>query len=496
MFNVPDKKQLAEKALNVAVKCCKENKTQEAELVLNQLIKVDPKNYNALLLLGILAHKKHQYKEAIELYMKALAVEPNSPETHNNIALSYSSLGQFEIAINHLKKAIDKKPDATSYWGNLGLSYRQCRKWKESEKAFKKALELSPEDVHMWLNLGGLKGDQQDLNGAIECFQMAISIDPYFHAGHVDLAYALALKGEWKNSWYHYEHRLACFQQCRGIYQRYNPQKMWNCEDLTGKILVIWCEQGIGDIFNFVRFIPKIKGADKVILEVPQSCHDLLKNNGFKVSLDASKEDYDYHCSLMSLPSLLDIDDLSSSPYLGADFDRDIGNKKSVRVGVCWAGNPQHPYDSTRSFQLSRLKPLNDIDRVVLYSLQKDIRKRVYANKPEDEVNLAEGCENMPIISSFIQSSKDFADTARIIESLDIVVTADTSILHLAGAMGKKVFAMIPKHCDWRWTIEGETTIWYPTVTLIRSNEFGEWGDAFDRLKSHLIEAVAQFPPV
>lgn len=495
MFNVPDKNQLAEKALVTAVKCCKENRTEEAELVLNQLIKVDPKNHNALMLLGILLHKKHQYKKAIELYMKALAVDSDSPETHNNISLSYSSLGQFEIAINHLKKAIEKKPDSSSYWGNLGLAYRQSHRWKEAEDAFRTALKISPDDAHMWLNLGGLNGDQQDLDSAIECFEMAISIDPEFHAGHVDLAYALALKGEWKRSWYHYEHRLACFQQCQAIYQRYNPQKMWNRESLIDKTLVIWCEQGIGDIFNFVRFVPRIKGAKRVILEVPQSCYELLKNNGFDVSLDASKEDYDYHCSLMSLPSLLDVDDLSSDPYLGSDFGKKIGNKKYVRVGVCWAGNPQHPYDSTRSFKLERLKPLNDIDRVVLYSLQKDVRKRIYANKPEDQIDLAEGCENMPINCSFIQSAIDFADTARIIESLDVVVTADTSVLHLAGAMGKKVFAMIPKHCDWRWTTEGEKTVWYPTVTLIRSNELGKWGDAFDRLKEHLSAFVAQFPP-
>lgn len=485
MFEVSNKTKLIEKSLQTAVKCCKENKTKEAELILKQLIKVDPQNHGALLLLGIIAHKDNQFKQAIEFYMKALAIDPDSPETNNNIALSYSSLGQFEIAINHIRKAIKKNPTSASYWGNLGLTLRQAHNWKESEEAFKKAIDLDPDDPHMWLNMGGLQGDQHKLDKAIECFKKSISIDPNFHPGHVDLAYALALKGEWKQSWYHYEHRLACFKQCQRIWNTYDPNKMWNKEDLKGKTLIVWCEQGIGDIFHFVRFIQRID-ADRIILEIPESCKRLLNSDFFEVTTDASKEKYDYHCSLMSLPSILELshEQLSmSSSYLGPSTFMDLGHENKIKVGICWAGNPRHPYDATRSFHLSRLREISRMKNVQLFSLQKDVRKRIYTNRPDQIVDLSDGCEDMSIVD-LRNKLNDFEDTAAAIDSMDYIITADTSILHLAGAMGKPVFAVIPKHCDWRWGTKESKTIWYPTVTLVRSTKFGEWGDTFDRLKS------------
>lgn len=481
--------KLVEKALGQAVKLCKENRTQEAEIVLNQLVKVQTDNLEAHLLLGIISHKNNQFIKAIEHYMRALAIDKDNPETNNNIALSYASLGQFEFALKHIRRAIELKPQNASYHDNRGLIARQSHNWNESLEGFSKAIELNPQDPHTWLNMGGLHGDCGNLDKAIECFKKSIALIPDFSPGHVDLAYAYQLQGKWSESWSHYEHRLVCFPQCKKVFEKYDAAKMWDGSPIKGKKLVLWCEQGIGDIFHFVRFVENIWNThdpEEVILEVPESCKDLLKNNVAASVVSNWSGECDFHCSLMSLPHILGITELSKNPYIRSNKKANLGYNQSYKIGICWAGNPQHPYDASRSFNLSRLKPLQNFG--TLFSLMKDIRKRVYANRP-DPVDLTEGSEGMNVVN--LQSKiNTFEDTAAIIDEMDLIVTADTSVLHLAGAMGKEVFAMIPKHCDWRWEAKGETTFWYPKVRLFRSKEFGKWGNAFEQMTKAVEEKV------
>jgi len=460
-----EKKEIVEKTLEKSIELGKEGRFKEGLIILSMLLSIEPDNYKALIYSGIMCDKMNAFKKAVSFYEQAISLYPDKADIYNNAALSYGSMGMYEKAIEYYEKCMSINP-SIHCWNNIGIAYRQMGKWDLAESALKKSLQ--EDNPHNWLNLGGLYGDKGDLKLAQECFEKAIKIKPDFHAAHVDLAHTLALQGNLSDSWEHYEHRLHHFKQCKK-FENYGTY--WDGK-ASGSLLV-WCEQGMGDLFNFLRFVPR-----HAVLKAPECCADLLRNNGYNVT--TSRIETDFHCSIMSLPYLLG-SELECEPYIKAE-PLDLG--PGFKVGICWAGNPQHPNDSIRSIAVSKLKSILSIEGVRFINLQKDMRKRVYVRSQGEEIDLAEGIENLPI--EFIKISS-FQDTASIIAGLDAVVTVDTVVLHLAAAMGKPTYGMIAKKCDWRWGINGTDTLWYPSLKLIRSDEFNGWGNVVETVREELV---------
>lgn len=480
-----------------------------AQIVLKQLLKAVPNHPEGLQLLGLCAHQMGAHAEAIELMQMAIEVAPESSDNYNNIALAYACVGNFHKAIECLEKALELKPDQYLYMNNLALQLRQVGRHFDAIDMFHKALSIK-RTPQMLTNLGGIYGELKQLDKAMECFQEALELDPDMAATHVDVAYTHHLRGEWDAGFKEYEWRFKHFPQLQMYLDAYDQSKLWKGEDLDGKTILLYGEQGLGDMIMFVRYIPELKkrGAT-VVLHCSSSlrsmfdrCEYIDKTFIYDVTTKQGEPfpEYDYQCSTMSLPSILGSYETSNEPYLSVP-KRDpmidhYGDKHEVtklnvaypetfNIGIVWAGSAAHPKDASRSVPLKLFRPIYDMEGVKLFSFQIDTRKRQYKYQ-EGEVDLVEGAKDMVRLVDMKPEIKDFDDTAYFLSGLDLLITVDTSILHLAGALGLPTWGLIQHIPDWRWTLTGESTIWYPSVRLFRQPKVNDWEGAMDNVKAEL----------
>lgn len=488
--------KLFEESLEKCESLFNSGRFKECEIILDQLLKVDPENFKALQLLGLCYYRKSENEKAIEKFSESLKIDSLNSENYNNMSLCYSKIGEIEKAISNMEKAIELNPEKANYYSNLGMLCRQAGDTERAIELYEKAIDLDPDSHYSWMNLGSAYGSLKCLDKAISCFEKSIQIEdkPQYH---VDLAYAHHLKGEMKKGWEEYEYRLSYFPQLRKARETYDEDKRWTGDQsISNKKIVIYSEQGQGDVIQFSRFVPKICSLNpsSIVLKVPESLKNLISFDSDSISVTSKDvEEYDYHCSVISLPYLLGIEDLSmpTDGSFGIRKNKKIDlsdYSESFKIGIVWAGNPQHPNDLNRSCPLRFFKPIEEVEGVKLFSLQKDLRPRAYPHHP-CPINLTEGAEDMKIVD-MSKSMESFEDTASIIRELDLVITADTSVVHLAGSIGKETWTLLPFNPDWRWTLEGEQTDWYPNMKLFRQSEPNGWVGLFENVKAELVKKL------
>ena len=280
------------------------------------------------------------------------------------------------------------------------------------------------------------------------------------------------------------------FPQLKKFKAVYPESKRWKTPGLPkDKKIAIYCEQGIGDFIQFIRFIPLLeKNGNEIYVYAPESIIDLFKEIGIKNVSSEHVEEYDLHCSIISLPFLLKMDSFSDGPYVNIKKTLNLSSYSGFKVGITWAGNPQHPNDINRSFLSSYFRSISNLKGIQLFSLQKDLRKRAYTNHPEP-IDLTENSQDIGLID-MASEMDSFLKTASIIKELDLIITADTAVLHLAGAMGKPTWALIPWNPDWRWKIKGNKTVWYDSVKLFRQPEFQNWESVFSEIETNLLPLI------
>ncbi len=500
MFTEDDVKDLVKKAIDVALVKFKNQFYYDGEVLLEQALKVQPDNLEALQLLGLMQHGMQNFEKATETFSKCLSIDPDNPENLNNLALCKSNLGKYDEAIDLIKKALDLKSDTGYLYSNLGLQYRHIENLEEAIFYFQKALELTPTAM-TWCVLGGCYGEMKDLDKAKECFEKALEIEPEFDGGHVDLASVYMMTNEYEKAWSHYEYRYSVYPQLKIFKIIFEPEKKWDGSDPKGKRILVHGEQGNGDYIHFIRYVKSLRDLGAyVILHCDKSFERLyapLADELFMIDPnqippynkrgDFSMPFYDYHCSVMSLPHLLQMKNIPVSPYLEVNEKLDLSEyDKFFKIGIAWSGNPQHPNDKYRSCELVKFLGIHNIPNVKLFSLVTDIRPRMYKFQKEP-IDLAAGSSEMKIIdmSSII---KDFYDTATILNSLDLIITVDTSVLHLAGALGRPTWGLIPWSPDWRWGLTGESSVWYSSVKLFRQKEKNNWNELFQRLENEVLK--------
>lgn len=494
-INVED---LVEQGLLRVEELLKNQQLEEAEMVVSQILKVDSDSIKAMQLYGLTLYAKKKYQEAIDVLVQAIMMDDLNAENYNNLSLCYLQINQGHQALEIQKKAVDLKPNNSNFLNNLAIIYRSVGNYEEAIKVFNQSLEIDPNNAKTLESLGSTYGQSKQIEKAIETFLKATEIDPTNTGVHVDLAYGHHLLGQWEKAWPHYEYRLEHWHKTNrasGIfYEMFTREKVWDGkESLENKKIIVYCEQGIGDYINFVRFIPLLtkKGAT-VYLECPENLAILFSDFG-NITTVRTNTEYDYHCSVLSLPYLLGLtpeEYLGEKPYLNVTEKFDMSDYDGMfKIGIVWAGNPAHPNDVLRSCHLNRFRNISQIPNVKLFSLQKDNRKRTYAKAPDVAVDLAENCDDMKVVDMSNYMS-DFCETSKIINSLDLIITVDTSVLHLAGALGKETWALIAFNPDWRWTLNGNKTIWYDSVTLFRQEEFNNWDHPFLEIENKLKERL------
>lgn len=482
MFTDTEIQSLLSKALEQAFALFSTNRLAEADTVLQQIIKVDSECARAHQMLGLVAYRQGNNIQAIRSYDKAIHLgsgkEKFIAENLNNKGVSLGAIGRHDEAITSIEEAIRLSPENASYRNNLGSQYRIQGDLTQATVSYNRAIHLEPNKAIHWISLGGVYGEMRSLDEAINCFDKALQADPDEPHAHVDLAYALFLKGQFQAAWPHYEYRLECFPQVLPWRRFYPKEKQWDGSPLKNRRLAVWCEQGVGDMIMFSRYLPLVEGSlwmhvDPGLSTLFSPMYTTFDGNPFTMKQD-ELPDYDVHCSIMSLPYLLKKEPDFLCIHINHKLD--MTNYQGQKIGICWSGNPQHPGDSKRSTYLKYFQPLTK--RGTLFSLQKDSRPRQYRTGPP--VDYTEDANFKLVDLSPILT--DFTQTAAAINSLDVVVTVDTAILHLAGTMGKRTIGILPYNPDWRWTLKGEQTFWYPSVRLVRQNKPGDWEGVFKKV--------------
>lgn len=471
---------------------------------------------------GIVLARLNRIAEAVGSFDRAIALKSDYAEAHNNRALVLQELGQFEEALTSLDRAIALQPDNARAHNNRGVVLHGLERADEAlashDKAialngdyaeahynrgivlherghlddalasFDRAIALKPDYAAAHNNRGNVLHDLNRLEGALAAFDAAIALTGGFAEASVNKSYCLLRMGRFEEGWRLHEWRK---KTERPVGHRSFPRPVWSGNaDIAGKTVFVHWEQGFGDTLQFCRYakLLRARGAN-VVMSVQEPLYRLISHSMPDIRFlkdDVVPADFDYHCPLMSLPlafgtTLRSVPDVV--PYLVADEERRmtwaprLRPSTNPRIGVAWSGNAEQRNDLNRSIGLAGLAPVLAIDADWI-SLQKEVRNA-------DRSLLG----HFRQISHYGELLHDFADTAALIAAVDLVITVDTSVAHLAGAMGKPVWILLAYTADWRWLVDRNDCPWYPTARLFQQQAPRAW----DNVVTRVIAALSDF---
>ncbi len=431
---------------------------------------------DGLLAAAMDAHRRNDLAGAEHLYRRLLELAPDHPIGRHYLGIVLYQSGRAELAVSMLESSLHALPDQAEYRSNYGLVLAALDRDAEAIAAFERALELKPDYAIGWNNLGLTLQAANRLPEAVVAFQRALSFAPQFTEARWNLALALLGQGRLEEGWQEYEARLAI----PALGKRKSPldRPRWDGVVRPSSTLLLTAEQGLGDALQFARFaMPLAERGVRVLLLASEPLVRLLASVpgvAGTYAFDAPLPPYDAHIPLLSLPGLLGVSTVTKIPavvpYLTADAHRRTNATEAVRsypgkvkVGLAWAGSRTHRNDRRRSVALAKLVRWFGIDDIDWFSLQKGEAENDIAAVPEARRLVRLSADN------------DFDDTAALVAALDLVISVDTSIAHLAGALGKPVWVLLPFAPDWRWLPGRVDSPWYPTARLFRQPRPGDW---------------------
>jgi tetratricopeptide (TPR) repeat protein len=537
----------------------------EAEDLYREILKVRPKHFDAIQLLGALALQSGRLEEGIELLKKAVAINGMQAPIHSNLAFAYNALRRFKEglasanralalqanfvdalnnrgnalagldasaealvsferalklrpefaqgwnnracvlrdlgrpadALASCDEAIALQPDYADAWSNRANALSDLNRPQDAQLSYQRALEFAPAFADAWNNLGLTLVDLNQHEEALQSYERALSLSPEFAEAHWNASLCLLQLGRLEEGWQKYEWRWK--RNRIAASQRVFEQPLWLGDfAIAGKTILLHAEQGLGDTLQFCRYAARVSdlGA-KVVLEVPSELMRLLTNlDGVTQLIEQGQPlpPFDCHCPLLSLPLAFKTELASipgTTPYLFADTQasqrwaeriaRDAEGG-GLRVGLVWAGGSRphvaelRKNDARRSIALDALRPILDVPHVRFYSLQKGPAAQQLTQMPDLGQQIVDYTEELA----------DFADTAALVANLDLVISVDTAVAHLAGALGKPVWILNRFDTCWRWMLEREDSPWYPSARLFRQPLLGDWDSAIESARAAL----------
>jgi tetratricopeptide (TPR) repeat protein len=459
----------------------KQEKYEEAIAPLQELARLDPDDWRAHDQLGAMLLRLKRANDAAPALEKAVELAPYAAGALNNLGHAYGLLDRLPAAIDRLRQSLRIKPDSVDALNNLAYACNAQGLTDEALASLRKAQQLDPDSIEAWLNIAESHTARLDLDEAADALEQALKIDPENSEAHWARSLLLLMRGDWQRGWAEYEWRWKKFPQS----QRQFPQPRWDGSDIAGKSILLHAEQGFGDSIQFVRFASVLadRGVTVYLLCQAELVSLLQRARGVtQAALDVTQlPRFDFHCPLMSLPLMLNLITPSelpaATPYLNVpDEARQRWRKllpqdQKAKVGIVWAGSRHYAHDRRRSINPQALGPLAQIEGVHWVNLQK-------AKEPSDS-------NTLPMLD-FTDRLTDFAETAALIANLHLVISVDTAVAHLAGALGKKVWTLLPFRPDFRWLLERGDTPWYPTMRLFRQDRAGDWSSVIDRVADGL----------
>lgn len=514
----------AEEGLAEALPYYRAGQYDKAETVYRNVLKKDASNAGALHMLGLIAHKKGRSERAVQLLIKAARAAPNRPEILCDLGNAFKAVGRYVDAVKAHKMVLQIMPASPEAFSNLGSAYKAAGKAARAVECFEKAVKLRPNDTELRYNLGngliaaeryedaedelrrvvyerpdnvrahinlGISLKEQGKHkAAIERFQEAIKVRPDNAEAHWNLALTHLALGEYGPGWREYEWRR---QLVNFPMQKLNGP-IWEGDSLEGRTLLVYPEQGLGDTIQFARYLPLLsRFGGSAVLACPGRMVPILASidNMPEIAADTELPEHDVHVSLMSLPRLFfegrpyapeRMAYLSSTPERLSQWQERLGRKEGFRVGIAWQGNPDYRHDARRSIPLACFERLARNPQVQLVSLQTGPAR-------EQLAQLSWG-KRVIDFGDRLDEEAAFIDTLALMKSLDVVVTSDTAVAHVAGGGGVPVWVALCHEPDWRWGLSGETTPWYPLMRLCRQDRPGEWGGVFDRIAQEIANRI------
>ena len=466
---------------------------EEAAAAFAEAAGLDPTYTEAHFELGNVLHLLNRNSEAADAYRRATALDPGQAEAHFNLAVALMIEKRLEEAETAYRRALELNPGHHQAWNNLGHILQARQATAEALDCYRRSIALKPDYIDARYNLGvalqgldrpdqafetysaliALKPDhadahnnragiwlgRNDVRRALDGYRAAAAFDPAHNDANWNIGLCHLTIGEWDPGWAGYDWRL------RSRTREFTAPH-WRGEDVSGKTIFLVSEQGLGDTIQFIRYTRwfEARGA-RVIFDCQSRLEPLLH--------PPAPQPYDFHCWMLSAPRYAK-DIPAEAPYLTVPPERVAYWKTrmkpdGLRVGLCWQGNPHYKANHKRSLALEQLAPLGDVEGVDLYSLQRDC--------PDSGI---------PGLDQLESDHTDIADTAAILMNLDLVITVDTMIAHLAGALGRPVWTMLAFAPDWRWMLNRADSLWYPTMRLYRQPVPGDWASVVEQIESDL----------
>ncbi|MCH9647200.1 MAG: tetratricopeptide repeat protein [Deltaproteobacteria bacterium] len=449
-------------------------------------IEIDPQYPDAHFNLGNVMRLGGQLEEAAKAYQGALDIDPDYAEAHLNLGVIHLYGGELEAARRAFSRAIELRPDLAKARVNLAGLYRSQGELQRAREECQAALEISPDFVPGYVKLGSVLDDEGELGAAVAAFRKAVELSPQEKEAHIRLGFSLLQQGELEEGWKEYEWRFT--NDGSPARREGCDQPIWQGEDLQERRILLVDEQGHGDTLHFIRYAHLVQErGGEVLFQSPAPLRSLLATCAGIDQLfgpDDDLPDFDFQIPLLSLPRVFgtQLENIpAKTPYLfpkaepRPDLDEAFAAAGGdLKVGIVWAGNPAHPCDDLRSSGLEPFLPLTRLQGVHVFSLQ-------FGDRAADLERIETSS-----ITDLGDLLGDFASTGTIVQELDLVVTVDTSMAHLAGALGQETWLILHSRPDWRWLSQREDSPWYPALRLFRQETAGDWSGVFQRVEAEL----------
>ncbi|HEY0838174.1 MAG TPA: tetratricopeptide repeat-containing glycosyltransferase family protein [Azospirillum sp.] len=474
---------------NLAVALKQQGRFDEALAATRAAVRLAPGFPAAHFNLGIALAERGELPEAVAAYRAAIRLNPGYTAAYINAGNVLVDVWEPERAVAAYRNAIALDPAYPRVYSNLGNALRENDRFAEGFVAVRRALALDPALASAHHNLGNAHLEQGRPAEAGAAYRTAIALTPDHATAHLGLSLTRLHRGDFARGWAQYEWRWKTGDAALP------PGPVWRGEDVAGRTVLLHAEQGFGDTLHFVRYAPMVaaRGA-RVVLEVPGPLVRLTSRMAGidrVIAVGEPRPAHDLHCPLLSLPLAFgtrletipaDIPYLHADPALAARWRARLADDGALRVGLVWAGNPRrgklsaHAIDRRRSMRLAQFAPLAGTPGVRFHSLQKGEETAPQAKAPPPGLELVD----------LMDEVGDFDDTAALIASLDLVIGVDTSVIHLAGAMGKPVWVLSRHDGCWRWLADRDDSPWYPSLRLYRQPEPGAWAPVVGKVAEDL----------
>jgi hypothetical protein len=466
----------------------------EALQSFERALQIQPRSGDLHFNRGNALYQMNRFDEAVASYERAIEISPDHADAHRNRGNALRELKRREAALESYDAAIRIKPNYAEVHNSRGVTLRELLRFDAALESYERALGINPRYAHAHYNRGVVLKDLRQWDAALDSYDRAIEIDPSHAEAIAGRGILRLLRGDFERGWRDYEWRFANRNRASIMEERSFPCPRWTgVEPIAGKTILVHCEQGLGDTLQFCRYVAVLAdlGA-RVILEAPRTLFGVMRNLAglwqLGIKGDALPE-FEYQCPLLSLPMAFNthLGSLPAAvPYLGAEpakvarWQARLGEKTVPRIGLVWRGNPLFPDNHHRSFALADL--LTHLPAGCQYfSLQKEL-------SDADRATL----QAHPDVLNAGPELADFADTAALCACLDLLITTDTSVAHLSGALGKPTWILLHSNSDWRWLLDRVDSPWYPTTRLYRQSRLYDWEGVFARVGSDVSALVGR----